>query len=53
MKKWVDQKSKEEGLPWSKLPKFTKDEIKLLKGAYLTDNIIVINNLSCFRYIVT
>nr|Q95X01.1 RecName: Full=Myrosinase 1; AltName: Full=Beta-glucosidase 1; AltName: Full=Beta-thioglucosidase 1; AltName: Full=Beta-thioglucosidase glucohydrolase 1; AltName: Full=Sinigrinase 1; AltName: Full=Thioglucosidase 1 [Brevicoryne brassicae]AAL25999.1 thioglucosidase [Brevicoryne brassicae]1WCG_A Chain A, THIOGLUCOSIDASE [Brevicoryne brassicae]1WCG_B Chain B, THIOGLUCOSIDASE [Brevicoryne brassicae] len=32
MKKWVDQKSKEEGLPWSKLPKFTKDEIKLLKG---------------------
>ncbi|XP_015368597.1 PREDICTED: myrosinase 1-like, partial [Diuraphis noxia] len=32
MRKWVDTKSKEEGIPWSKLPTFTEDEIKLIKG---------------------
>ncbi|XP_025206428.1 myrosinase 1-like [Melanaphis sacchari] len=32
MRKWVDKKSKEEGRPWSKLPTFTEDEIKLIKG---------------------
>jgi len=34
MREWVDKKSKSEGRPWSKLPTFTKDEIKLIKGAY-------------------
>jgi len=53
MRRWVDKKSAAEGLPWSKLPTFTEDEIKLIKGACFTDNIIVLNNLSCSQYIVT
>jgi len=40
MRKWVDKKSEEEGIPWSKLPTFTEDEIKLIKGACLTDKIL-------------
>ncbi|VVC29505.1 Hypothetical protein CINCED_3A000813 [Cinara cedri] len=32
MREWVDKKSKREGRPWSTLPKFTEDEIKLIKG---------------------
>lgn len=39
MRKWVDKKSEEEGRPWSTLPTFTENEIKLIKGACLTDNI--------------
>jgi len=50
MRKWVDKKSKEEGRPWSTLPSFTEDEIKLIKGAYLTVNIII-NNF-CSSYVV-
>jgi len=30
----MDKKSKEEGRPWSILPKFTEDEIKLIKGRF-------------------
>jgi len=52
MREWVDKKSKEEGRPWSKLPTFTEDEIKLIKGTCLTDNIIIISNLLYSRYIV-
>jgi len=50
MRKWVDEKSKEEGRPWSTLPTFTEDEIKLIKGACLTVNIII-DNL-CSSYVV-
>ncbi|VVC29506.1 Glycosyl hydrolases family 1, N-terminal conserved site,Glycoside hydrolase family 1,Glycoside [Cinara cedri] len=32
VREWVDKKSKKEGRPWSTLPKFTKDEIILIKG---------------------
>ncbi|XP_050546381.1 myrosinase 1-like [Daktulosphaira vitifoliae] len=32
MRKFVDRKSKEEGRPWSTLPTFTDEEIKLLIG---------------------
>jgi len=35
MREWVDKKSKEEGRPWSTLPTFTEDEIKLIKGTRL------------------
>ncbi|KAE9543770.1 hypothetical protein AGLY_002000 [Aphis glycines] len=41
MRSWVDKKCKEEGRPWSTLPKFTEDEIKLIKGACLRDNILI------------
>jgi len=41
MRRWVDKKSKEEGRPWSTLPTFTEDEIKLIKGAGLRNNIII------------
>lgn len=40
MRQWIDKKSKEEGTPWSILPTFTEDEIKLIKGEFLTDNIL-------------
>lgn len=33
MRQWVDKKSKEQGRPWSTLPKFSDDEIKLIKGS--------------------
>lgn len=32
MREWVDKKCKKEGRPWSILPKFTEDEIKMIKG---------------------
>jgi len=50
MRQWVDKKSKEEGRPWSTLPTFTEDEIKLIKGACLTVNVII-DNL-CSSYMV-
>jgi len=35
MRQWIDKKSKEEGRPWSILPTFTEDEIKLIKGRFI------------------
>jgi len=35
MRQWIDKKSKEESSPWSTLPTFTEDEIKLIKGRCL------------------
>lgn len=35
MREWVDKKSIDEGRPWSTLPKFTDDEIELIKGSNL------------------
>lgn len=32
MRQWLDKNSKEESSPWSILPTFTEDEIKLIKG---------------------
>ncbi|XP_050546382.1 myrosinase 1-like [Daktulosphaira vitifoliae] len=32
MREWVDRKCKSEGRPWSTLPTFSEEEIKLLKG---------------------
>ncbi|XP_050546386.1 myrosinase 1-like [Daktulosphaira vitifoliae] len=32
MREWVDKKCKSEGRPWSTLPTFSEEEIKLLKG---------------------
>lgn len=33
MRKIIDQNSKNENLKWSRLPSFTKEEIKLIRGA--------------------
>lgn len=50
MRSWVDKKCKEEGRPWSTLPKFTEDEIKLIKGACLRDNILISYRLYFIRF---
>lgn len=32
MREWIDRKCKKEGRPWSILPTFTEDEVRLIKG---------------------
>lgn len=34
MRQMIDAKSKREGRPWSTLPTFSEDEIKLIKGLF-------------------
>jgi hypothetical protein len=34
MKEWMDRKSKEEGYYRSRLPRFTKEEVEMVKGEF-------------------
>jgi len=50
MRRWVDKKCKKEGRPWSTLPTFTEDEMKLIKGACLRYNILINYRLYFIRF---